>query len=251
MRRSLVKPIANCAHCKAEYRAPRKSSQYCSRACADLGNVAKLTALRHANKGAAACVGCGAVFKRNAVLKQYCTMACRQATLAIKRPTWVPTTTECTMCSKSFQYIGRPVRKLCSEECRRESARRHRAAFARKRPEQLEVYRETQRAKKKRDTLLGRLWRKYPWLPRACESCGESRVLDVAHRPGQERRGLWISVTGSHPDRIWILCPTCHALLDRCKLTQAELGITDRVAPPDMLAVFAESLRPAMAEAAE
>jgi len=72
---------------------------------------------------------------------------------------------------------------------------------------------------------LERLWRKYPDLPRRCEACGEARVLDVAHRPGHERNGAWRTMEVMEPHMIWVLCPTCHALLDRLGFTAEQLGI--------------------------
>lgn len=65
--------------------------------------------------------------------------------------------------------------------------------------------------------------------PRACEACGETRVLDVAHKPGHERIGrgrrndliLW-------PQQVWVLCPTCHALVDRMHYPPKELGLNFR-----------------------
>jgi hypothetical protein len=61
----------------------------------------------------------------------------------------------------------------------------------------------------------------------ACESCGEGRVLDVAHKPHARRYGAWRSAQNCKwPDMVWILCPTCHALLDRMNYPPEELRLT-------------------------
>jgi hypothetical protein len=133
---------------------------------------------------------------------------------------------------RTGRYEGHQT--LCSDECARLNAVEHRMAFARKRPERAEIYRQNQREKqrkeKRRDTTLQRLLKKYPELPSECEACGETRVLDVAHRPDHSRNGAWRTLANSTPDKIWVLCPLCHALLDRLGYTAKQLGIRDRKA---------------------
>jgi hypothetical protein len=153
----------------------------------------------------------------------------------------------CRVCSKPVprHEHGDGNRQHCSSECARVSAKASRAAFHRRRPEADEVYRATQRAKKTRDTALGRLWKRWPDLPRACEACGESRVLDIAHRPEHARRGAWAVKRNCTPEMVWILCPTCHALLDRVGLTAEQLGIKPRnsVAVPMAEAIVRANVR--------
>lgn len=172
------------------------------------------------------CSWCLRAVRTRSVRTKWCDWRCQNRACAL-RPR---ISRACAVCSTPFDVSlrGRGNAKHCSESCSAISARASRAAFARRRPEQSEVYRQTHRAKGKKDTSLNRLLRKYPWLPRHCEACGESRVLDIAHRPGHERNGAWISMRVNTPDRIWILCPTCHALLDRAGYTPEQLGIRER-----------------------
>lgn len=177
------------------------------------------------------CERCDAPFVGYRSMQKYCSAACRNEAHAERHCIGLPHHRLCRVCGKGFVAVGRGSnnRQHCGEMCAAVSARLARAAFARRRPDREEAYREKQRAKGKRDTILGRLWRKYPWLPRACEACGETRVLDV-HRPGHERRGAWISMRVNTPERIWILCPTCHALLDRLGYSVEQMGIREREA---------------------
>lgn len=76
-----------------------------------------------------------------------------------------------------------------------------------------------------RDSVTGRLRRKYPDLPTSCEACGEDRILEVAHKPGFERKGAWRVMSNTQRHMIWILCPTCHKLIDRGICVPRELGL--------------------------
>jgi len=71
------------------------------------------------------------------------------------------------------------------------------------------------------------LRRAFPDLPVGCESCGESRVLDVAHKPEFARNGAWRNRNTTQRHMFWVLCPTCHALLDRGVMTAQALGLRD------------------------
>ena len=177
------------------------------------------------------CAICGTpILKRSN--NKYCSDQCRRTGYAVQFPPADPHRA-CRICGTVFIRIGQGQcnKQHCSEACAAISAKAARQRFARKRPEREKQYRDKQRAKRNKDTLLGRLWRKYPLLPRCCEACGESRVLEVAHRPEHARNGAWIAVRLSKPDMIWILCPLCHALLDRLHYSAEQLGIKPRVEP--------------------
>jgi hypothetical protein len=89
------------------------------------------------------------------------------------------------------------------------------------------MYRERTKAKRLPDSNLTRFRRANPNAPMACESCGEGRVLDVAHKPTCPRLGAWRSAKNCKwPDQVWVLCPTCHALLDRMHYLPEDLGLT-------------------------
>jgi hypothetical protein len=94
-------------------------------------------------------------------------------------------------------------------------------------PEKEPIYRKKTKAKQLPDSNLLRFRRHNPDAPKACESCGENRVLDIAHKPGHERNGAWRnSENCKWPEKVWVLCPTCHALLDRMNYAPEELGLT-------------------------
>ena len=55
-----------------------------------------------------------------------------------------------------------------------------------------------------------------PDAPKFCQSCAETRVLEIAHKPGHERFGERRNNGNQKwPEKVWVLCPTCHRLLDR------------------------------------
>jgi hypothetical protein len=76
-----------------------------------------------------------------------------------------------------------------------------------------------------KDTVLNRIRRRYPDVPTQCESCGENRILEVAHKPEHKRNGMWRIAATMKRHMFWVLCPTCHKLLDRGIRTQQELGL--------------------------
>jgi hypothetical protein len=52
-------------------------------------------------------------------------------------------------------------------------------------------------------------------------------VLDVAHKPEFARNGAWRNRNTTQRHMFWVLCPTCHALLDRGVMTAQALGLRD------------------------
>ena len=78
-----------------------------------------------------------------------------------------------------------------------------------------------------KDSKLERLCRKYPAIPKSCQSCGESRVVEIAHRPEFRHVGgvIGSNIENRAPHMIWVLCPTCHKLLDKGICTPSELGL--------------------------
>ncbi len=77
------------------------------------------------------------------------------------------------------------------------------------------------------DTLERRLRKKYPDLPTICESagCNEGRVLEFAHRPEFKRNGAFRVMKHYQRHMFWVLCPTCHRLIDYGICTPSELGL--------------------------
>lgn len=77
------------------------------------------------------------------------------------------------------------------------------------------------------DSLTTRLRKKFPDLPTVCEAidCGEGRVLDFAHKPEFRRNGAYRVMKYYERHMFWVLCPTCHRLIDCGICTPEELGL--------------------------
>jgi len=71
-----------------------------------------------------------------------------------------------------------------------------------------------------------RFYARFPDAPRSCQGCGETRVLDIAHKPEHRRNGAHRSISNTNLEHVWILCPTCHALLDRMHYPPIDLGLS-------------------------
>lgn len=97
-----------------------------------------------------------------------------------------------------------------------------------RRPQQEAIYRARTKAKRFPDSNLVRFYRSNPNAPHKCESCGETRVLDVAHKPSYPRWGAWRSASNCvWLEMVWVLWPTCHALLDRMHYSPADLSLVE------------------------
>lgn len=71
-------------------------------------------------------------------------------------------------------------------------------------------------------TFQRRFFYKYPEIPPICESCRETRIVELAHKvPCFGRR----TAANTTPETVWVLCPTCHRLLDRGILSAKDLGL--------------------------
>jgi hypothetical protein len=127
---------------------------------------------------------------------------------------------------------GGANKQHCSDECSVKSARESRSKFYKRNPHKIKEYNRSWHKKVGTDSNELRFYLRYPEAPRACQSCGENRVLDIAHKPGHERNGAWRSKKNTTIEKVWILCPTCHALLDRKGYTPKQLGL-EEVLPND------------------
>lgn len=133
----------------------------------------------------------------------------------------------CRNCRKTFPIRPDQSQKwTCSDECRRARVAKSVREWHLRNPERSSIYRMRTKAKQLPDSNLIRFRKTNPNAPKKCESCGEHRVLDVAHKPGHERNGAWRnSKNCAWPKQVWVLCPTCHALLDRMRYSPEELGL--------------------------
>lgn len=133
----------------------------------------------------------------------------------------------CTVCGKQFFATKDANQKrVCSDACRRARNAKKVREWHKRNPDRIEIYRQRTKVKQLPDSNLIRFRRNNPKAPMKCESCGEYRVLDLAHKPGHERNGSWRSVRNSRwPEMVWVLCPTCHALIDRMRYSPHELGL--------------------------
>ena len=173
------------------------------------------------------CTCCGVKFPAKRPDKRYCSFKCQSRTGRLRRHEQTDITRggrDCRICGKHFPIIPPDSnRRYCSDECAAVAAKEQRRAFHRKNPEIQKVY--NSRRTFRDSGVVARVRRKHPELPSACQSCGETRVLELAHRPQHRRNGVWRKMENCKPHMIWVLCPTCHKLLDRGISTQVELGL--------------------------
>lgn len=135
---------------------------------------------------------------------------------------------DCRMCGKHFDLVqGQGNKWLCSPECRIASNAKGAREFYLRRPQMAEIYRARTKAKHHPDSANVRFYRLNPDAPKSCQSCGENRVTEVAHKPGHERLGERRSSKNlKWPEQVWVLCPTCHRLIDRMHYSPEELGLS-------------------------
>ena len=175
------------------------------------------------------CVLCKADMTGAHLSRRYCNPACKRKfhRRASEKRTAPVRTHDCRHCGKSFRITSSQHNKwLCSDKCRKAQNSRHVREFHRRRPLAEAAYRAKHREKAGPDSNLLRFYRTNPDAPRACESCGEHRVLEVAHRPEYPRLGAWRSPSNCQwPKMVWVLCPTCHRLLDRMHYPPEDLGL--------------------------
>jgi hypothetical protein len=173
------------------------------------------------------CTDCGDQFQAVRPDKRYCSSTCQARAGRRRRGEQTDATkagADCQWCGQHFDITPPSTnQRHCSDECSREAARKQRREFYRKNPERRKVYNSR---RPYRDVRIARLRRRYDDIPTSCESCGEKRVLEVAHRPEYARKGAGRSVKNSQRHMFWILCPTCHKLLDYEICSQEELRLT-------------------------
>ena len=173
------------------------------------------------------CVQCGKDLSGSYHNRKYCSFSCK-AKWRKAHPSGALSGHHCRVCGTHFPIAkGQYNKWLCSDKCRRASIAKSVREFHHRRPSMSDLYRTRTKAKCLPEGNLVRFRKTNPQAPMACESCGENRVLDVAHKPGFERNGYHRSSKNCvWPAMVWVLCPTCHALIDRMHYPPHELGLT-------------------------
>lgn len=173
------------------------------------------------------CVECGTVMPGSHIHRKYCSSRCKARYRKVTGPSDPISHHNCRICGTQFAIgPGQGNKWLCSNDCRKASVAKSVRTFHERRPQQEAIYRQRTRDKRLPDSNLVRFYRTNPDAPKACECCGETRVLDVAHRPDHPRLGAWRSSANCKwPEMVWVLCPTCHALLDRMNYHPCDLGL--------------------------
>jgi hypothetical protein len=139
----------------------------------------------------------------------------------------------CGMCGAEFFRTLKTGanKKYCSGDCAIAARKRDQLKFKLDNPDAEAAYRARaeKHASYSRDTVLTRLRKRYPDLPTSCEAggCGESRVLEVAHKPGFKRNGAWRTLRIMERHMFWLLCPTHHRILDYGIETAEQMGLQD------------------------
>lgn len=173
------------------------------------------------------CLNCTCEYETKHSKSVYCSQKCGAAYRWKITPKDTDKPRQCKVCGNEFFATPQNNQKrTCSDKCRRSRVAEITRTWHKRNPERETLYRQRTKAKKLPDSNLLRFRRRNPDAPMACESCGETRVLDLAHKPGFERNGAWRSAQNSKwPDHVWVLCPTCHALHDRMRYSPEELGL--------------------------
>lgn len=172
------------------------------------------------------CIQCGVEMFGSHSHRKYCSGKCKAA---YRRANMLEFDGShvCRVCENSFPVgPGENNKWLCSDECRKASNAKSVREFHLRKPLQDAIYRAKTRERVGPDGNQKRFYRNNPDAPRSCESCGESRVLEVAHKPDSWRLGeRRSSANCKWPEKVWVLCPTCHRLLDRMNFSVEELGL--------------------------
>jgi len=170
------------------------------------------------------CIFCGKEYEATRAWHKYCSHVCQERTRRKKKGLIKDIGRYCKQCGIHF-FPNTNQQLHCSEDCSKKSARQSRAKFLKKNPDIYKKYYDTSKLKNGKDGNLIRLYKRYPDLPKKCQSCGEDRILDIAHKPEHKRNGAWRTLNNTTPEKIWILCPTCHMLIDRKNYDPKELGL--------------------------
>ena len=173
------------------------------------------------------CVQCGHEMPGSHIHRKYCSPRCKGRWRKSHPNGTLADGHECRCCGVLIPLLpGQANKWVCSDACRRQLLAASVRNFHKLRPERQAEYRARTRSKQLPDSNVKRFFDWNPNAPRACQSCGERRVIEICHRPGHERVGRGRTRANSKwPEMVWVLCPTCHSLIDRMNYPPVELGL--------------------------
>lgn len=178
------------------------------------------------------CKHCNITFNATAKSAAYCCHQCRTLAATQRRirssaGDWLRTPISCGQCGTVFfrTLETGPNKKYCCKECSVKAQGRDFQRFKEANVDAMKSYNRERVKKHGRDTLMKRLWKRYGNLPLACECCGEARVLDIAHKPEHRRNGAHRTLDQYQRHMFWILCPTCHRVLDEGIESPEQMGL--------------------------
>lgn len=173
------------------------------------------------------CLSCDADLAGSHLHRKFCSGRCKARWYKANGGGKAEDGHDCRICGTRFPIgPGQHNKWLCSDACRRASNAKSARTFHLRRPQMEKIYRARTKEKLPADSMNRRFYHLNPTAPRACEACGEDRVTEIAHRPGHERLGARRTAANLNwPEQVWVLCPTCHRLLDRMNYPPEELGL--------------------------
>ena len=173
------------------------------------------------------CRVCGGLFDAHSATHKYCSRKCETQAYRERKGIKLAAGRFCRQCGNQFfpSFQTGANKQHCSVDCAKKSARESRSKFYKRNPQMMLVYRARARLKNGPDANMKRFLARFPDAPRSCEACGENRVLDIAHKPQFRRNGAWRSSQNTTLEKVWILCPTCHALIDRKGVPPQSIGL--------------------------
>jgi len=197
-------PDVVCEICSTLFTPKRRKQKYCCKKCQRAGRLKTKTDYREKNKVA--------MLKRSA----YLYMTRKNGGLDRHRA--------CKKCGKDFVYEnGSQAKRYCSSEC-------FKAAQKEKQRSCVQAYvleHGARYSNSGKDRTVFRFIRKNPDIPYACQSCGENRIVEISHKPSRRRGGRKLLRGNSDRNDVWLLCPTCHELIDRMGYDPKELGLIE------------------------
>lgn len=231
-----------CPGCEQEFESKRIDKMTCSNACHkriawrkknNLPISGSLDAHRQARpKDPKPCEHCGKMYIPFRKRSRFCSNLC-SAQWHYKRKNTVQRERPCKECQSIFSYNGIGHLNFCSDKCARIAASRSKIISARTaaqwrkdHPNETAKYRKVQKERNPESVkggLTQRFFAKYPHVKYQCQSCGEKRIVELAHKIA--RNGAWRTLGNTTEKDVWILCPTCHRLLDFGICTKEQLNL--------------------------